>query len=175
MAPFVRRGVSHMSEDESRSPEAADSLKKLNALFGDSGGSTSSAPSRPRMTARGAPREQVFASPRRSNGRSPTEYRMRLERLRIASSPEEIREAGDAFMTHHQLPDETDVLMKLLRHPEERVVRESLGQLSSLIAQGRLSNGTLLRERLKELEARVQEDATKAYVHGVRDQLERSV
>ena len=162
-----------MSEDESRSPEAADSLKKLNALFGDSGASSES-PTRkppPRMKTRGSPGQQVFASPRRSNGRSPTEYRLRLERLRIAGTPEEIREAGDAFMAHHQLPDETDVLMKLLRHPDEKVVRESLGQLSSLIAQGRLANGTLLRERLKDLESTVKEDATLAYVNGVREQL----
>ncbi len=161
-----------MSEDESRSPEAADSLKKLNALFGDSSTpSKSSERPPPRMNRLGAPRERVFASPRRSNGRSPSEYRLRLERLRIASGPEEIREAGDAFMAHHQLPDEPDVLMKLLQHPEERVVRESLGQLSSLIAQSRLANGALLRERLKDLGARIQEDATRVYVNGVMDQL----
>lgn len=94
-----------------------------------------------------------------------------MERLRIASSPEEIREAGDAFMAHHQLPDEPDILTKLLRHPEEKVVRESLGQLSSLIAQGRLGNGVILRERLKELATQVKEEATRAYVSGVMDQL----
>ncbi|MEO1172416.1 MAG: hypothetical protein AAFX94_10240 [Myxococcota bacterium] len=152
-----------MSDDD-RSAEAADSLKKLNALFGD----TSPAP-------RPVPRSrQAFASPRKSTGRSPSEYRLKLERLRIAGGPEEIREAADAFMAQHQLPDEPDILIKLLRHPEERVVRESLGQLSSLITQGRLGNATLLLDRLKDLEKTATEDATRAYVEGVRDQLERA-
>lgn len=118
-----------------------------------------------------APEERVFASPRKSLGRSPSEYRLRLERLRIAREPDEIREAADAFLAHHQLPDDIDILYKVMQHPTERVVREALGQISSLMMQGRFGGGLLLEDRLRELEKRVSEDATRSYIDGLRAQL----
>jgi hypothetical protein len=115
--------------------------------------------------------EKVFASPRKSLGRSPSEYRMRLERLRIAREVDEIKEAADAFLAHHQLPDDLDVLYKVLQHPAEKVLREAMGQISSLLIQGRVNSTMILADRLNDLSARVSEDATKSYIEGLRTQL----
>ncbi len=97
---------------------------------------------------------------------------MRLERLRIARSPEEIKEAADLFLQHHQLPDDPDILMKVLLHPDEPVLREAMGQLSSLMMQGRWAATFILEDRLNDLDARVQEDATRSYIEGLRAQLQ---
>lgn len=148
---------------------SAEHRRKLEALFGDSGGKTvANDTSRPR-----GGEGKVFSSPRKSVGRTPSEYRMRLERLRIAREVEEIREAADGFMQHHQLPDDVDILYKVLQHPAEKVVREALGQISSLISQGRINGSMILEDRLNGLSERATEGATRSYIDGVRDQLTR--
>jgi hypothetical protein len=97
---------------------------------------------------------------------------LRLERVRIARAVEEITEAADAFLAHHQLPDDLDILYKVLLHPNEKVVREALGQISSLIMQGRVNGTLLLQDRLRDLEDRIVEDSTRSYVDGLRKQIE---
>lgn len=94
-----------------------------------------------------------------------------MERLRIAREPEEIETAADAFLQHHQLPDDLDVLLKVLQHSSEKVLREAMGQISSLLIQGRVGSTIILEDRLNELSGRVQEDATRSYVDGLRSQL----
>lgn len=153
---------------------SAEHRRKLEALFGGSKASVTPAVSemdnaRPRATDVG----KVFASPRKSVGRSPSEYRMRLERLRIAREPEEIREATDVFLQFHQLPDDVDILYKVLMHPAEKVVREALGQISSLLMQGRISPTMLLGDRLDMLSAKAEEEATRSYIHGIRSLIDR--
>jgi hypothetical protein len=160
--PSPRSKVFGNSDDAS-----AEHRRKLEALFGDNGQKTRSGDGvRPR-----AVENKVFASPRKSVGRTPSEYRMRLERLRIAREVEEIREATDGFLQHHQLPDDVDILYKVLQHPSEKVVREALGQISSLISQGRINGSMILEDRLNSLSDRVTEDATRSYIEGVRGQL----
>jgi hypothetical protein len=148
---------------------SAEHRRKLEALFS---GSANSESSESAPVLRHPPRQrQVFAAPRKSLGRSPSEYRLRLERLRIAREVEEIVEAGDAFLAHHQLPDDVDVLYKLLLHPSEKVMREAMGQLSSLMMQGRLQNTVLLEDRLNTMMSQVTEDATRSYVEGLLAQI----
>src|SRR5690606_4799952 len=151
------------------SDEAHEAKRKLEALFGGGG------PSRPGAGGGGgaSPMSQrndsgkVFASPRKSTGRQPSDYRLRLERLRAAREPEQIRDAADAFLAKHQLPDEADILYKVLAHPSEKVLRDALGQLSALLMQGRLNGTMLLSDRLNELASRVQEEATHSYIKGL--------
>ncbi len=150
---------------------SAEHRRKLEALFGDANGGGKQANGdspRPRPT-----EGKVFAAPRKSVGRSPSEYRMRLERLRIAREVDEIREATDQFLQHHQLPDDVDILYKVLQHPSEKVVREALGQVSSLISQGRINGSMILEDRLNSLSERPIDAATRSYVEGVRSQLAR--
>jgi len=146
---------------------SAEHRRKLEAMFNTPvGGGGQSEGQRPRPS-----EAKVFASPRKSVGRSPSEYRLRLERLRIAREVEQIRDATDTFLQFHQLPDDVDILYKVLQHPSEKVVREALGQISSLLSQGRISGGMLLEDRLNTLAERVSEEATRSYIAGVRGQL----
>ncbi|MED5464466.1 MAG: hypothetical protein VX699_07420 [Myxococcota bacterium] len=160
--------------------EAREQLQRLEALFSSGAGTTSpSAPTTPQESRATMPApmsaatpRKVFANPRKSIGRAPSEFRMRLERLRIARSPEEIKEAADHFLEHHQLPDDPDILLKVLQHPAEPVLREAMGQLSSLMMQGRWAATFILEDRLNELDSRVQEDATRSYIEGLRAQFQ---
>jgi hypothetical protein len=158
--------------------DAAEARRKLEELFsGNKGAAPASSPPAGSSGPSAAPMSRpqasgkVFASPRKSLGRSPSEYRMRLERLRIAREPAEIQEAANAFLEHHQLPDDVDILYKVMLHPSEKIVREALGVMSSLLMQGRLNGTLLLEDRLKEISARAAEAATKSYVEGLRSQL----
>ena len=159
--------------------EAREHLQRLEAIF--SAGVATSAPIVPRQEtsaaamapiARAPTTRKVFANPRKSIGRAPSEFRMRLERLRMARGPEEIKAAADQFLEHHQLPDDPDVLIKVLQHPAERVLREAMGQLSSLLMQGRWEATLILEDRLNELSTRVEEDSTVSFVEGLRAQLQ---
>jgi len=162
--------------------EAKEHLQRLEALF--SAGAATSAPVIPHQETtasaaipmarpmRAPTPKKVFANPRKSIGRAPSEFRMRLERLRIARGPEEIKEAADQFLEHHQLPDDPDVLLKVLQHPAERVLREAMGQLSSLLMQGRWEATLILEDRLNELSTRVEENSTVSFVEGLRAQLQ---
>ncbi len=165
-----------MSKDADEA--SAEHRRKLEAMFSggakpDLGGDVQarSAPSDGARLGRPARDERVFSSPRRSGGRSPSEYRMRLERLRIARDVEELRDATDAFLAHHQLPDDPDVLTKVMQHPSEKVVREAMGQISALLMQGRMPLTILLDERLKEIAARCIEPATSSYIQGIQAQI----
>ena len=156
--------------------ESAEHRRKLEALFnsgqapaptrevGDSDVGTPFGKSRPA-------REKVYSSPRRSLGRSPSEYRMRLERVRNARDSGDLRDAVDAFMQHHQLPDDPEILLKVLQHPTEKIAREAMGQISALMMQGRMPANVLLEDRLREIEGLAIEDATLSYVRGLQAQL----
>ncbi|MBN1961725.1 MAG: hypothetical protein JW841_12345 [Deltaproteobacteria bacterium] len=175
--PSPRSKVFSNSDDSS-----AEHRRKLEALFGNgsntsnggNGNNEGSSPSPTNDASRMRVSEnKVFSSPRKSVGRTPSEYRMRLERLRIAREVEEIKEAADGFMQYHQLPDDVDILYKVLQHPSEKVVREALGQISSLISQGRINGSMILEDRLCSLAERATENATRSYIEGIRGQLER--
>lgn len=166
-----------MSSNREQEQAAAAARRRLDEIFGnehsqtnssnlDSGSRSMASPHRGQSQ-----NQKVYASPRRAIGRTPSEYRMRLERLRIAREPEDIREAADVFLAHHQLPDDADILYKVLRHPTEKVIREGLGQLSSLLIQGRLESLLMLEDRLLELRRIAQEAATHSYVDGMLEQL----
>lgn len=166
--PRPRRDAQRTVDEES-----AEARRKLEAMFG--GGSTAPAPARevgdsdvgtPFRRSKPTTRS-VYSSPRKTLGRSPSEYRMRLERLRNARDSDQLRDACDAFVQHHQLPDDAEILTKVLQHTSEKVLRDAMGQLSSLLMQGRLPSTVILEERLRDLEQRVTEDSTLSYVRGL--------
>lgn len=147
--------------------DASEHLQKLEALFG---GTTSIAAT---INRRPAVREerQVFSNPRKSLGRAPSEFRLRLERLRMSRSEEEIQVAADAFLQHHQLPDDIEILIKVLLHPCEKVLREAMGQVSALLMQGRLHSTVLVEDRLSTMAERVTETSTISYITGLQQQI----
>ena len=100
-----------MSTSDSEPLSREESLQKLEALFANSNIPAArpaqrrqSPRSRPNMAGEGE--RVVFSNPRKSIGRAPSEFRLKLERLRIARSQEELEEAADAFLSQHQLPDD---------------------------------------------------------------------
>lgn len=160
--------------------EAEEAKRKLEALFGGKATKAEDAAPTP-APAGGAPAlahrrttgsGRVFASPRKSTGRTPSDFRLRLERLRNARTPEDIETAADAFLKFHQLPDEVDILFKVLQHRSEQVVRDAMGQLSALLMQGRLQGTLLLADHLGALSKRATEEATHHYIAGLRQQIE---
>jgi hypothetical protein len=163
-----REEPSHRASTDEAS---AEHRRKLEALFG--GGKETSGEQPAASEPKRSPSGKVFASPRKSTGRQPSEYRLKLERLRIARAPEDIREATDTFLKSHQLPDDLDILYKVLQHPDEKVLREAMGQISALIMQGRVGGTLILEDRLKDLTERIQEASTKSYVEGLKKQVEQ--
>ena len=149
-----------------REDSSAEARRKLEAMFGGT-------PTTEVSRSSNAPERQVFANPRKS-GRTPSKYRLRLERLRIAREDSEIIEAANTFLEHHQIPDDLDVLYKLLRHSSEPVIREAIGQISSLLMQGRVVPTILLEERLKDVLTRTQEPVTRTYVEGLQSQIAKN-
>lgn len=146
--------------------DASEHLQKLEALFGGTGVAST-------INRRPVVRQerQQFSNPRKSIGRAPSDFRMRLERLRMARTEEEIKVAANAFLEHHQLPDDVEILIKVLQHPCEKVLREAMGQISALLIQDRLANTVLVEDRLSDIEGRATQSATLSYVTGLRAQI----
>jgi hypothetical protein len=46
-----------------------------------------------------------------------------------------------------------------------------MGQISALLTQGRMPPTVLLEERLRDVEGRCSEDATRSYISGIQAQL----
>lgn len=145
---------------------SAEHRRKLEAMFSGGPNQASGASS-----SAFAPTQRVFSSPRRSNGRPSSDYRLRLDRLRSVREPELLLQATNDFLGHHQLPDDMEILLKVLLHPAENVQRDAMGQISSLLIQGRAQVTIILTDRLNEIASNAAEPATHAYVEGLRSQL----
>ena len=162
--------MTHQGHDVS-----AEHRRKLEALFGGGIGHASPAPTMaPAAAALSVDAHRVFAAPRRQVGRKPSAYSMRLERLRIAREADAIREAADVFLAHHQLPDDMDVLLKVLQHPSEKVLCDVMGQISYLLNQRRAARATIiLVDRLREIGARPISDSTRCCIEGLQQQISK--
>lgn len=177
MGPRARTITGHGND------ASAEHRRKLEALFGGGSLGVSDTPTpslvAPAMAlAAAAPApstmrsQRTFAAPRRQVNRRPSEYSMRLERLRIAREPDAIREAADVFLAHHQLPDDMDVLLKVLQHPSEKVLCNVMGQISYLLNQRRAPRATIiLVDRLREIGARAICAATRCCIEGLQQQI----
>jgi hypothetical protein len=182
MGPRARTMTSSHGNDAS-----AEHRRKLEALFSGGSAASSSAPAAPGLSASSMammgpssssssamPTERsVFASPRRQAGRRPSEYSLRLQAMRIAPDTQTFIVAADAFLAHHQLPDEMGLLIKVLQHTSERVLCNVMGQISFLLGQGRERPNIILSERLREIGERPITQATQSCLDGLRQQIEK--
>ncbi len=149
---------------------SAANRRKLEALF--SSGSVAalsqrSAAQPPRTTPLDAKRSVNGNGPRRTHGKTVSEFWLRRETLRNARDPAEIERAADIFLQHHQCPDDLELLLKLVLHPREKVQCEAMGQLSSLLLQKRMPNTFLLADKLSQLACRDLGEATRSCVEGL--------
>jgi hypothetical protein len=161
MGPRARTLTNHGSD------ASAEHRRKLEALF--SGGGSGSLSQTP--TVAPLDNQRVFASPRRQVGRKPSEYSMRLERLRIAREPNDVREAADVFLKNHQLPDDMDILLKVLQHPSEKVLCNVMGQISFLLNKRRARATIILVDRLREIGSRAICKDTQDCLDGLHQQI----
>lgn len=166
MGPRARTLTNHGSD------ASAEHRRKLEALF-SGGGSAPLSQAMPSVMPSAAPTEnhRVFASPRRQVGRKPSEYSMRLERLRIAREPNDVREAADVFLKYHQLPDDMDILLKMLQHPAEKVLCNVIGQISFLLNKRRARATIILIDRLQEIGSRAISKDTQDCLNGLHAQI----
>ncbi|MEW5848261.1 MAG: hypothetical protein AB2A00_05575 [Myxococcota bacterium] len=139
-SPFTPRA--NPTPTPSSGPRGAK-FAKLDALF-KGGGAPSPAPPAP---ARPAP---AMGS------------RMRMERLRGAHTPDEIVAAADALVKNHEMPDEAELLCKMLQHPDAAVGERALAQLGSQHKSGKLVVSGLVRDALEAFEPRCKEPLARA-------------
>ena len=105
-----------------------------------------------------------------SGGQTPDRFKDAKEQLKGASTPEEIEwrdavialrdtEGFREFATAatkfqragHKLPDDVDLLVRLLDHPSERLVCAALEQFISISERRDLTRGTAILNRLKTI------------------------
>ena len=162
MGPRARTLTNHGSD------ASAEHRRKLEALFSGGGaGSLSHTP----PTVAPMDNQRVFASPRRQVGRKLSAYSMRLERLRIAREPKDVREAADVFLKDHELPDDMDILLKVLQHPSEKVLCNVMGRISFLLNKRRARATIILVDRLKEIGSRTISKDTQDCLDGLHQQI----
>jgi hypothetical protein len=85
------------------------------------------------------------------------ESRMRLERLRGAQQVEEIVAATDALLKHHLLPDEPELLCKMLIHPDAGVGERALAELGVRHRERKLTVTSTMRDALAAFRPRCRE------------------
>lgn len=87
---------------------------------------------------------------------------MRMERLRAATTEEEIAASCDALLKHFEMPDEPDMLCKMLSHPDAGVGERALAQLGSMHQAGRLKLTLSQKESLTAFAPRCVEPLAKS-------------
>jgi hypothetical protein len=132
--PFQPRGTTPQG------PQKGARFDRLNALF--SGGGAAAAPPAPR--ARGVSFDGMGG-------------KMRKEQLRMARSVEDITSAADALLAHHELPDEPELLCKMVHHPDGAVGERVLAELGAMHARGKLTLTGTMREALQSFAPRCRE------------------
>jgi hypothetical protein len=95
---------------------------------------------------------------------------MRTERLRGATTVEEVAAASDVLLKFHEMPEDGELLCKMLRHPDAGVGERVLAQLGSLREAGRVVVTTVMREALVEFAPRCREPLARAVLDRLLDQ-----
>lgn len=136
-SPFIPQAQSGGAPQPQR---GGAKFNKLNALFG--GGGAPAATPNPRVEA---------------SGMGAVAPRIRMEQLRAAQTVDAITSAVDALLAHHQMPDDPELLWKMLRHPDAGVGERALAELGALHSRGKLAVTPLAKEALEAFEPRCRE------------------
>jgi hypothetical protein len=146
----------------------SDHLQKLESLFGGAGSASTDTGRRPdtglQQKRRGSPEQE-------HKFRGPSQHKIRLERIKAATTSDELSQAIDVFVAHHELPGDLDVLLKVLHHPKEEVVRKGLAELVGMVQRGELSGTSVIGEALDELRGRVSQPETISYIDGLQQMI----
>lgn len=146
-SPFVPRAGNTPHQPEQKRGAKFD---RLNALFGGGGGGGAGG-------APGGAGARPFGPKGGLGGAGAMESRMRTERLRAANTQDELEAACDALLKHFTLPEEPDLLCKMLGHRDLGVGERALAELGSLKARGRFTPTISMKEMLTTFGERVKE------------------
>ena len=95
------------------------------------------------------------------SGRSTSDLPLLTRAVRQAIGPREVEAAVNELLEHsRELPDDVDLLVQVLLHPDEEIVRDALARLDDLIARRMPKRKDLLLERLRRLETLAEEPQT---------------
>lgn len=75
-----------------------------------------------------------------------------VQKIIGASTSQELVELYSEFIKKWELPDDIDMLSSLLRHPDEKVVKECLERLRKIASKRIIKKKASLENRLKQLE-----------------------
>ncbi len=100
--------------------------------------------------------------------KAPSAYRLRLERIKNAADDAERNAAISTFLASHELPGDIDVILKVLKHPDETIVRKGLSELVGMVERKEISGTSLVVEALAELEKRHPGQEVSSYIDGLR-------
>ncbi len=105
------------------------------------------------------------------NIKAPSAYRMRLERIKNATDEAELNAAISTFVASHELPGDIDIILKVLAHPDENIVRKGLSELVGMVERKEIGGTSLINEALEKLEKRQPGPEVRSYIDGLRAML----
>jgi len=80
-----------------------------------------------------------------------TEAQLHVDAVLKATSPDEIGSAVDALLAAQPMPQDANLLVKILAHPKGTHAREALDALLELLDKGKPGNARLLKSRVQAL------------------------
>ncbi len=112
-----------------------------------------------------------FSAVDADNIKAPSAYRLRLERIKNATDETELNAAISTFVASHELPGDIDIILKVLAHPDETIVRKGLSELVGMVERKEISGTSLITEALAQLEKRGPGPEVRSYIDGLRAML----
>lgn len=87
-----------------------------------------------------------------------TEHRVRTDAVLAATSPSEIASAVDELLANHEMPEDAELLAKILAHPKGSHAQPALESLVEILDRGKPANALLLKTRLQSLKLTAEDD-----------------
>jgi len=156
--------VSRSEEDEARS--SSKYRAALEALF-----APKTAPVAPPPAVAERPAKKVVSVPNREDPRGP-ERQKRLGKLLAAEGRAAVTKAADDFTNAgFELPDEQEVMLKLLDHSQDDRICAALTALVRLLGEEPVQRRTVLEARLRRLEEHADDAEVRTLATSLRKQL----
>jgi len=101
---------------------------------------------------------EAKANRRKGNGRIPKDASKSASRFKLiravtdAGDPQTLNQAIDALVEQFGLPDDWEVLVRVVEHPDESLVRRAVGRMVELLPQtAKVPRRASLKERLRTI------------------------
>lgn len=80
------------------------------------------------------------------------------ELVLAATTPAEIAASVDALLAEHEMPNDAELLAKILAHPQSKHVEAALNALVDVLDAGKPTNARLLKTRVQTLKLTIEDD-----------------